>query len=123
MSFYFPGWSFEDVEEHNAKINKKASKNDFSNENDKLYIKERKSKYNAKKIEIDGVKFDSRKEADFYCELKIKLQAKQIKGFCRQAQFVLANDISYKADFIVFNNDGTTDIIDVKGFATEKKYK
>ena len=115
----FEDWTVEDVLKHNAKINENVSKNSFNIKSDKVYISEKKNKYNAKKIEIDGVKFDSRKEADFYCELKIKLQAKQIKGFCRQAQFVLSNSINYKADFIVFNNDDTTDIIDVKGFPTD----
>ena len=32
---------------------------------------------------------------------------------------MLAKDLRYKADFIVFNNDGTSEIIDVKGMQTE----
>jgi hypothetical protein len=28
--------------------------------------------------------------------------------------------ITYKADFIVFNNDGTYSIVDVKGYETEQ---
>ena len=52
----------------------------------------------------------------------MRLQAKEIKGFCLQPVFILASDLKYKADFIVFNNDGSTEIIDVKGFKT-KEYK
>ena len=92
----FEDWTVEDVLKHNARIKNTTSK-----------------------IDIDGIKFDSQKEADYYCELKIRLAAGDIKGFCRQAEFILANNTRYKADFIVFNNDGTTEIIDVKGFKTD----
>lgn len=79
----------------------------------------KKSKYGAKRVEIDGIKFDSQKEANYYSELKIRLAAKDIKGFCRQAEFILAPNLRYKADFIIFNNDGTSEIIDVKGMQTQ----
>ena len=84
--------------------------------------RDKKSKYNARKTNVDGHTFDSQKEADYYCELKLRLQAKEIRGFCLQPIFVLADGLKYKADFIVFNNDGTSEIIDVKGFKT-KEYK
>lgn len=80
----------------------------------------KKSKYGAVKTSVDGQTFDSKKEADFYCELKLRLQGGDIKGFCLQPVFILAPGLKYKADFIVFNNDGTTDIIDVKGFKTKE---
>lgn len=81
---------------------------------------DKKSKYGAIRTNIDGHTFDSKKEADFYCELKMRLQAKEIKGFCLQPTFILAEGLKYKADFIVFNNDDTTEIIDVKGFKTKE---
>lgn len=37
----------------------------------------RKSKYGAKKTQIDGHVFDSEKEANYYQELKIRLQARR----------------------------------------------
>jgi hypothetical protein len=80
----------------------------------------RKSKYRANKTSIDGHTFDSQKEADYYCELKLKLQAKEIKGFCLQPTFILAPGLKYKADFVVFNDDNTYDVIDVKGFKTKE---
>ena len=80
----------------------------------------KRSKYGAVKTKIDGQIFDSKKEADYYCELKLRLQAGEIKGFCLQPTFILAEGLKYKADFIVFNNDGTTEVIDVKGFKTKE---
>lgn len=79
-----------------------------------------KSKYGAIKTSIDGHTFDSQKEADYYCNLKLRLQAKDIRGFCLQPVFILAPGLKYKADFIVFYNDGTQEIIDVKGFKTKE---
>ena len=64
--------------------------------------------------------FDSKKEAEYYCELKMRLQAKEINGFCLQPTFILAPKLKYKADFIVFNSDNTYEVIDVKGFKTKE---
>lgn len=80
----------------------------------------RKTKYRANKTSIDGHTFDSKKEAEYYCNLKIRLQAGDIKGFCLQPIFMLAPGLKYKADFIVFNNDNTTEVIDVKGYKTKE---
>ena len=94
-------WSIEQYNEYKKKGNKK-------------------SKYGAVKTQIDGHTFDSKKEADYYMELKMRLLAGEIRGYCLQPIFILAANLKYKADFIVFNNDGTTDIIDVKGFKTKE---
>ena len=94
-------WSVEEYREYQKKGNKK-------------------SKYGAEKTSIDGQTFDSRKEADYYCKLKYRLQGGDIKGFCLQPIFILAPGLKYKADFIVFNNDGTSEVIDVKGFKTKE---
>lgn len=82
--------------------------------------KVKKTKYRANKTSIDGHTFDSKKEAEYYCELKMRLQAKEIKGFCLQPTFMLAPGLKYKADFIVFNNDNSYEIIDVKGLKTKE---
>lgn len=88
--------------------------------------KPKKSKYNNKKTWIDGLCFDSAKEGDYYNQLKLLLQAKAIKGFCLQPEFILVEGnekdraITYKADFIIFHLDGTTEIVDVKGFESEQ---
>ena len=90
---------------------------DYKNFTDK---RNGKSKYRANKVSIDGHTFDSQKEADYYCELKLRLQAKEIKGFCLQPIFILAPKLKYKADFIVFHKDNSTEIIDVKGVKTKE---
>ncbi len=82
--------------------------------------KVKKSKYRANKVSIDGHTFDSQKEADFYCQLKLRLQGNEINGFCLQPTFILAPGLKYKADFIIFNKDNSTEVIDVKGFKTKE---
>ena len=82
--------------------------------------KNRKSKYRANKVSVDGHTFDSQKEADFYCELKLRLKSGEINGFCLQPIFILAPGLKYKADFIIFNKDNSTEVIDVKGFKTKE---
>ncbi len=82
--------------------------------------KGKRSKYGAVKTSVDGQTFDSKKEADYYCNLKLRLQCGDIRGFCLQPVFVLAPGLKYKADFIVFHNDGTSEIIDTKGFKTKE---
>lgn len=120
----FENWTEEDVIKHNKKVNRMTDLSKIKSE-DFLYgtanntTSTKKSKYGAKRVEIDGIKFDSQKEANYYSELKIRLAAKEIKGFCRQPEFILAPNLRYKADFIIFNNDGTSEIIDVKGMQTQ----
>lgn len=87
---------------------------------------EKKSpKYHARKISVDGISFDSKAEADYYCHLKILLKARKIDGFCRQARFVVTEGrngekgTEYVTDFVVFFPDGTYRIVDVKGVKTE----
>ncbi len=94
-------WTVEDYREYNDKGTKKT-------------------KYRANKTSVDGHIFDSKKEADYYCNLKMRLQANDIKGFCLQPIFMLAPGLKYKADFIIFNNDNTTEVIDVKGYKTKE---
>ena len=57
--------------------------------------KKKKSKYRAYKVSIDGHTFDSQKEADYYSQLKLRLQAKEINGFCLQPTFILAPGPKY----------------------------
>lgn len=86
--------------------------------------RKKKSKYNAKKTWVDGISFDSKAEAEFYCELKLMVKCKKIAGFCRQPRFVITEGkngnrgVEYVSDFVIFNNDGTYKIVDVKGVET-----
>lgn len=101
-------WSEEEYQKYMERNNKPSPKS-----------KEKKSKYNNKRIKLDGHIFDSIKESEYYGELKLRLSAKDILGFCIQPKFILSDSISYIADFIVFNLDGSTEIIDVKGIKTD----
>lgn len=105
---------------------KKISKQKMLQELDKLDGKNTaKSKYLNKKIEINGYVFDSQKEADYYCQLKLLQKAGEVKKIELQPEFELLpkftkNNITYqpiiyKADFKVTYLDGHTEIIDVKG--------
>lgn len=88
-------------------------------------VKKSRNKYNAKKVWVDGILFDSKSEADYYCKLKLLLRAGEITGFCRQARFVITEGINgergteYVTDFIIFYPDGNYRIVDVKGKETE----
>lgn len=82
--------------------------------------KTNKTKYKSNKTSVDGHTFDSKKEAEYYCELKYRLQSGDINGFCLQPTFILAAGLKYKADFIVFKTDNSYDVIDVKGFKTKE---
>ena len=87
------------------------------------------SKYRAKKTVVDGITFDSKKEADFYCELKMLRMAGEVIDFERQVTFELQpkfqhsgkteRAIKYIADFVVKYKDGRTVVVDVKGDKTD----
>lgn len=84
------------------------------------------SKYRNKKCKVDGVCFDSEKESRYFKILQVYLIAKEILGFVLQPKFLLQegneeqDPIHYIADFIVFQNDGTAEIWDVKASETYK---
>lgn len=89
------------------------------------------SKYNAKKVEVDGIKFDSKVEAEYYLHLKEMQEKKEIQGFERQIRITLQEGfylegikgkiraITYVVDFVVTNQDGSITYIDVKGIETD----
>lgn len=86
----------------------------------KVFGEGNRSKYGAKKTNVDGITFDSKKEAEFYCDLKLQTMVGDIDGFCMQPIFILAPNLKYKADFIIFNKNGTFRIVDTKGFKTKE---
>ena len=76
-------------------------------------------KYRNIKTEVDGITFDSRAEANRYCELKMLQAAGKISGFDIQPSFVLDVGVRYRPDFIVCGNDGVVWVEDVKGVETQ----
>ena len=87
------------------------------------------TKYNNKKVVIDGITFDSKAEGQFYEYLKELKEAGEVVTFELQPVFILQDGfvrydgkkilpIKYKADFKVEYKDGTEDVIDIKGMLT-----
>ena len=88
------------------------------------------SKYHNKKTFAYGLKFDSKKEAERYQELKIMEAAGEITGLKMQVKFplipVLRDEqgklveraVSYVADFTYFTRDGSYVVEDTKGVRT-----
>ena len=87
------------------------------------------SKYNAKKTIIDGITFDSKRESDRYCELKLLLRAGAITDLRLQVPFELqpaftvngkkVRPIHYIADFM-YKENGVYVVEDAKGFRTKE---
>ncbi len=82
----------------------------------KVYGRKVKSKYNAIKTVVDGIKFDSKKEAKRYGVLKAMEQAGSIQDLKLQPTFTLSS-CKYKADFAYYQ-DGRFVVEDVKGVKT-----
>ena len=89
-----------------------------------------RSKYKAKKVIVDGITFDSKKEARRYQELKLLERAGVIKDLSLQPNFLLQDKFKYKgkterkieyiADFQYYIiKDKKWVIEDVKGFKTD----
>lgn len=84
-----------------------------------------KNKYHAKKCEVGGEVYDSKKEARRHQELKLLEKAGEIQNLRRQVKYILIpsqrrdgklveREVAYKADF-VYEADGQTVVEDVKG--------
>ena len=90
------------------------------------------SKYKAKKTVVDGIEFDSAKEAKRFKELRLLEQAGEIQGLLRQVTYELIplqrkpsgkseRAVKYVADFVYLCN-GQRVVEDVKGFRKSTAY-
>ena len=79
----------------------------------------KRNKYHAIKTVVDGITFDSKKEADYYCELKLRVLAGEIRYFLMQVPIRLPGGVKYRVDFLEFHADGTEHYVDVKGHETK----
>ena len=75
-------------------------------------------KFNAVRTGLDGINFDSKKEARYYQELKMRQAGGEIVFFLRQVPLHLPGKTKLVIDFVQFHADGTVHFVDVKGFAT-----
>jgi len=68
---------------------------------------------------VDGIVFDSKKEAGRYKDLLFYRESGTVLQFLRQVPFHLPGHTKYVCDFVVFWTDGTVTFEDVKGMKTE----
>ena len=89
------------------------------NEIYKLPVKPKRNKYNAQKTYVDGICFDSKKEADYYRRLKVLRDMGEVLYFLRQVPFDLPGNTKYRVDFMVVYQHDRVRYIDVKGRRTK----
>ena len=77
----------------------------------------RRNKYNAVRTEYKGRNYDSKAEAAYAHGLDVLLMAGQLRYVSPQPVFYLAGN-SYRANFLVEDNDGKLVVVDVKGMDT-----
>lgn len=110
-------WTFEELAEVMAKNPQlRISQNPLTDKPIK------RSKYGNKRTEVDGITFDSAKEAARYKELKILERAGAVKNLTLQPKYsIIVNDMKicdYVADFTYQTRLGETKVEDVKGMKT-----
>lgn len=86
-------------------------------------------KYGNRVTEVDGIRFDSEKEADYYWQLHWLMREGTVKEVELQPKFVLQpgykrdgkkiRPIIYRADFKVTEADGHIYYVDTKGMRTQ----
>lgn len=89
------------------------------------------SKYRSRKVTVDGIEFDSRREAMRYRHLQLMLRAGEIANLKMQVAFELIPSqikpsggreraVTYTADFVYNDKDGNQIVEDVKGVRTQQ---
>lgn len=94
----------------------------------------RRNKFSARKTEVDGIVFASKREATVYGELKLREMAGEIRNLTLQPKFPIVVDgapvkirsegypngraMVYRADFSFFEGERRR-VLEVKGFDTE----
>ena len=87
------------------------------------------NKFHAKKVTIDGIEFDSKRESQYYLLYKDMLERGEIKDLQLQPRFELIPSFTnwqgkkcrpchYTADFLLTYPDGRQKVVEVKGFRT-----
>lgn len=88
------------------------------------------NKYRNKKVVVDGIKFDSKHEAEYYIYLNRLKGEGKIKDFGLQHKFELQPSfkkygkthraITYTVDFAIYHLNGEVEYVDVKGMETQQ---
>lgn len=104
-------------------------------------VKKKENKYHAEKCEYNGEVFDSKREREFYGQLKLLERCGQVSNIRRQVEYELIPAqrepdsigkrggvkrgktieaaIKYRADFVYTDRDGVEIVVDTKGFRTK----
>ena len=89
------------------------------------------NKYNARKVTIDGITFDSQSEGRYYQHLLGLMESGVVESFEMQKPYTLLDKfphpktgmtiraIKYVPDFEVIYTDGRVEVVDVKGMQTD----
>ena len=118
---------FKDLQKNGTKQKGPKSLRASINDKKDSPLAAKKSKYNAMKMTVDGIEFDSILEGKRYIVLKQKLKNGEIEDLVLQKEFVIEiNDIkvcSYFADFC-YTDSKTGDYVveDAKGKRHPNKY-
>lgn len=81
----------------------------------------KRAKYGNRKVTVDGKKFDSQHEADYYFSvLWPRWMAGELVLLARQVPFDLPGGIRYIADFVTVDTEGRVEVIDAKSAITKK---
>lgn len=112
-------WSEEDYYAYSQRMKHQKNPNKGDGK------KPKKNKYSAKKTWVDGICFDSRKEAEYYGNLKLLHRAGALAGYIVHGALVCTAGTDkdnratlYEPDFILLMPDGTYKIVDTKSDAT-----
>lgn len=78
-------------------------------------------KYHNQPTVVDGIRFDSKKEARYYEQLKLRQASGEVWYFLRQVPIYLPGGTRYVVDFLVFFKDPArlAEYVDVKGRETQ----
>lgn len=88
----------------------------------------KRNKYGNRKTVVDGLKFDSKHEAEVYQALSARLRAGELKCIWRQVRFDLGGGpnasedsrYAYYADFVTVDQENRVTVIDAKSEATRQ---
>ena len=111
----------------NAGAKSGAKKDKFPSEDESP---SKRSKYGAKKVTVNGIQFDSKREARRYLDLSAMEMAGQIRDLQLQVKFelipsqridgkVVERSCDYVADFTYYDKDGWYVVEDTKGMKTK----
>lgn len=88
--------------------------------------KPKRSKYGNKRVVVDGIRFDSKREAAYYGELKLREKASEVSAVELQCPFELVGPdglliTTYRCDFAFWDHsEDRFRVIDVKGVETKE---